>query len=110
MEGVSFARDLTSEPANVLGTVEFASRLLALKGMSAAEEIAEHGDAVARLGGGPAVIHQCGVGLIDTAAYSLFGIFVFSITFLVIEAAAVWLRRQIDTAAPGDADLALGEG
>ena len=40
-------------------------RLLALKGVSAADEIAEHGDAVARLGGGPAVIHQCGVGLID---------------------------------------------
>ncbi|MEU8078203.1 16S rRNA (guanine(527)-N(7))-methyltransferase RsmG [Catellatospora citrea] len=40
-------------------------RLLALKGMSAADEIVEHGDAVARLGGGTPVIHQCGVGLID---------------------------------------------
>ncbi|WP_191838740.1 16S rRNA (guanine(527)-N(7))-methyltransferase RsmG [Catellatospora chokoriensis] len=40
-------------------------RLLALKGVSAADEIVEHGDAVARLGGGTPVIHQCGVGLID---------------------------------------------
>ncbi len=30
--------------------------------------------------------------------------------FATVEAAAVWLRRQIDTAAPGDRDLALGEG
>jgi 16S rRNA (guanine527-N7)-methyltransferase len=40
-------------------------RMLALKGMSAAEEIEEHGPVVARLGGGPAVIRRCGVGLID---------------------------------------------
>lgn len=40
-------------------------RLLALKGMSAADEIEEHQAAVARLGGGAATIHQCGVGLID---------------------------------------------
>lgn len=43
-------------------------RLLALKGMSAAEEIEEHGAAVTRLGGGPAAIHQCGIGLIDPPA------------------------------------------
>lgn len=40
-------------------------RLLALKGVSAADEITEHEAAVARLGGGAAVVHQCGVGLID---------------------------------------------
>lgn len=42
-------------------------RLLALKGASAAEEIAEHAVAVARLGGGTPVVHQCGVGLIEPA-------------------------------------------
>lgn len=40
-------------------------RMLALKGSSAAEEIAEHQPAVTRLGGGLAMVHQCGVGLID---------------------------------------------
>jgi leucyl aminopeptidase len=39
VEGVSFARDLTSEPANVLGTVEFASRLLALKELGVEVEV-----------------------------------------------------------------------
>ncbi|WP_244365677.1 16S rRNA (guanine(527)-N(7))-methyltransferase RsmG [Micromonospora echinofusca] len=40
-------------------------RLVALKGMSAAEEIAEHAAAVERLGGGEPGVHQCGVGIID---------------------------------------------
>ena len=40
-------------------------RMLALKGASATEEIDEHRDAVTRLGGGPATIRQCGVGLIE---------------------------------------------
>jgi len=40
-------------------------RLLALKGSSAAEEIAEHQAAVTRLGGGPAVVVRCGEGLIE---------------------------------------------
>ena len=40
-------------------------RLLALKGASAAEEVAEHGPVVERLGGDPPVIRQCGVGLVD---------------------------------------------
>ena len=40
-------------------------RMLALKGSSAAEEITEHQPAVTRLGGGPATLHHCGVGLID---------------------------------------------
>ena len=35
-------------------------RLLAMKGSSAAEEIAAHAPAIARLGGGPAVIRMCG--------------------------------------------------
>ncbi|WP_092557993.1 16S rRNA (guanine(527)-N(7))-methyltransferase RsmG [Actinoplanes derwentensis] len=40
-------------------------RLLAMKGSSAAEEIAANQDLVSSLGGGEAVIHLCGVGLID---------------------------------------------
>jgi 16S rRNA (guanine527-N7)-methyltransferase len=40
-------------------------RLLALKGVTAAEEVAETAAAVARLGGAGAVIRQCGTGLID---------------------------------------------
>ncbi|GAA1584400.1 16S rRNA (guanine(527)-N(7))-methyltransferase RsmG [Actinoplanes couchii] len=40
-------------------------RLLAMKGSSAAEEIAAAQNAVASLGGGEAVIHLCGVGVID---------------------------------------------
>ena len=40
-------------------------RLLALKGSSAADEIAEHAEVVARLGGGEPVVQLCGVGVID---------------------------------------------
>src|SRR5207302_7499212 len=40
-------------------------RMLALKGSSAAEEVAEHRGAVARLGGGVPVLRQCGVGLVE---------------------------------------------
>ncbi|GGN25268.1 16S rRNA (guanine527-N7)-methyltransferase [Actinoplanes campanulatus] len=40
-------------------------RLLAMKGSSAAEEIAEHTAAIAALGGGEPVIHLCGAGLIE---------------------------------------------
>jgi 16S rRNA (guanine527-N7)-methyltransferase len=40
-------------------------RLLALKGASAADEVEEHRGAVARLGGSPPVVRQCGVGVID---------------------------------------------
>jgi 16S rRNA (guanine527-N7)-methyltransferase len=40
-------------------------RLLALKGASAADEVAEHRDAVGRLGGGAPVVRRCGVGVID---------------------------------------------
>ncbi len=43
-------------------------RLVALKGASAAEEIAAHGAAVARLGGGEPELHRCGVGVIDPPA------------------------------------------
>ena len=43
-------------------------RLMALKGASAAEEIAEHAAAVARLGGGEPELHRCGVGVIDPPA------------------------------------------
>nr|WP_229706158.1 16S rRNA (guanine(527)-N(7))-methyltransferase RsmG [Micromonospora sonchi] len=40
-------------------------RLLALKGASAAEEIAEHAAAVHRLGGGGAVLRRCGEGVLE---------------------------------------------
>jgi 16S rRNA (guanine527-N7)-methyltransferase len=40
-------------------------RLLALKGASASDEIAEHQTAIGRLGGATPVVRQCGVGLID---------------------------------------------
>ncbi|WP_407937850.1 16S rRNA (guanine(527)-N(7))-methyltransferase RsmG [Micromonospora viridifaciens] len=43
-------------------------RLVALKGASAAEEITEHAEAVARLGGGEPELHRCGVGVIDPPA------------------------------------------
>ncbi|MFG3706819.1 16S rRNA (guanine(527)-N(7))-methyltransferase RsmG [Micromonospora sp. NPDC047670] len=40
-------------------------RLIALKGSSAADEIAEHAETVARLGGGEPEMHRCGEGVID---------------------------------------------
>jgi 16S rRNA (guanine527-N7)-methyltransferase len=40
-------------------------RLLALKGASAADEVAEHHEAITRLGGGDPVVRLCGAGLID---------------------------------------------
>ncbi|MEU7609104.1 16S rRNA (guanine(527)-N(7))-methyltransferase RsmG [Micromonospora sp. NPDC049204] len=40
-------------------------RLLALKGSSAAAEIEEHAEVVARLGGGEPAVHLCGTGVID---------------------------------------------
>lgn len=43
-------------------------RLVALKGASAAEEIAEHTAAVAKLGGGEPELHRCGVDVIDPPA------------------------------------------
>ncbi|MBP0481014.1 leucyl aminopeptidase [Sagittula salina] len=38
-EGVTFTRDLVSEPANVLGTVEFANRLVALEALGLEVEV-----------------------------------------------------------------------
>jgi 16S rRNA (guanine527-N7)-methyltransferase len=43
-------------------------RLLALKGASAADEVAEHRAAVADLGGSDPIVHTCGEGLIDPPA------------------------------------------
>jgi 16S rRNA (guanine527-N7)-methyltransferase len=40
-------------------------RVLALKGSSAADEVAEHRGAVLRLGGSEPVVHRCGVGQLD---------------------------------------------
>ncbi|MCT4557398.1 MAG: leucyl aminopeptidase [Pelagimonas sp.] len=48
-EGVTFTRDLVSEPANVLGTVEFADRLLALKEHGLEVEVLEE-EQLAELG------------------------------------------------------------
>ncbi|MGK5737706.1 16S rRNA (guanine(527)-N(7))-methyltransferase RsmG [Micromonospora sp. URMC 103] len=47
-------------PLTVVG-----GRLVALKGASAADEIAEHAAAVAKLGGGEPTLHRCGVGVIE---------------------------------------------
>ncbi|WP_371688555.1 16S rRNA (guanine(527)-N(7))-methyltransferase RsmG [Micromonospora sp. KC207] len=43
-------------------------RLVALKGASAADEIAEHAGAVAKLGGGEPTVQRCGVGIIEPPA------------------------------------------
>ncbi|WP_405101943.1 16S rRNA (guanine(527)-N(7))-methyltransferase RsmG [Micromonospora sp. NBC_01412] len=43
-------------------------RLLAMKGSSAGDEIAEHAGAVAKLGGGEPKVHHCGVGVIEPPA------------------------------------------
>lgn len=43
-------------------------RLIALKGASAAEEAAEHAEAVARLGGGEPQLYRCGEGVIEPPA------------------------------------------
>ena len=43
-------------------------RLLALKGSSAAEEVAAHRAAIAGLGGGAPVVRRCGEGLLDPPA------------------------------------------
>ncbi|MCW6008903.1 16S rRNA (guanine(527)-N(7))-methyltransferase RsmG [Micromonospora sp. CPCC 205371] len=43
-------------------------RLLALKGASAVNEVAEHREALTRLGGGDPIVRRCGVGLIDPPA------------------------------------------
>ncbi|MEM9972185.1 MAG: leucyl aminopeptidase, partial [Pseudomonadota bacterium] len=48
-DGVCFARDLTNEPANVLGTVEFANRLNALSDLGLKVSVLEE-DALAELG------------------------------------------------------------
>ncbi|MFI7519416.1 16S rRNA (guanine(527)-N(7))-methyltransferase RsmG [Micromonospora globbae] len=40
-------------------------RLVALKGASVADEIAEHAATVAKLGGGEPTVHRCGVGVIE---------------------------------------------
>jgi 16S rRNA (guanine527-N7)-methyltransferase len=40
-------------------------RLLAVKGASALDEVAQHGDAIRRVGGSAPVIARCGIGVID---------------------------------------------
>jgi 16S rRNA (guanine527-N7)-methyltransferase len=48
-----------------LPLVATGGRLLALKGASAADEVAEHHEAVRRLGGGTPEIRMCGAGVIE---------------------------------------------
>jgi len=43
-------------------------RLLAIKGVGAAEEAAAHRAVIARLGGGTPIVRHCGVGLLDEPA------------------------------------------
>ena len=43
-------------------------RLLAIKGVGAAEEAAAHRAVIARLGGGTPTVRHCGVGLLDEPA------------------------------------------
>jgi len=43
-------------------------RLLALKGSSAAEEVAEHREAITRLGGSDPIVRLCGAGVIEPPA------------------------------------------
>ena len=50
-----------------LPLVRVGGRLLAMKGSSAAEEIAEYGNAVHALGGGHREIHSCGSHLLSEA-------------------------------------------
>lgn len=49
-----------------LPLVAIGGRLLAMKGSSAREEIDEHADVIARLGGSRSVIHECGTGVLET--------------------------------------------
>jgi 16S rRNA (guanine527-N7)-methyltransferase len=51
-----------------LPLVRSGGRLLALKGASAADEVAEHRATIARLGGADPVLRLCGEGLIDPPA------------------------------------------
>jgi 16S rRNA (guanine527-N7)-methyltransferase len=48
-----------------LPLVAHGGRLLALKGSSAEDEVAEHAGAIARSGGGNPAIRRCGEGLIE---------------------------------------------
>jgi 16S rRNA (guanine527-N7)-methyltransferase len=48
-----------------LPLVTIGGRLLAIKGASVLDEVAEHRDAIGRLGGSEPLIARCGVGLVD---------------------------------------------
>ncbi|MDG4834730.1 16S rRNA (guanine(527)-N(7))-methyltransferase RsmG [Solwaraspora sp. WMMD1047] len=48
-----------------LPLVDLGGRLLALKGATAADEVAEHADRIHRLGGGTPTVRRCGVGTLD---------------------------------------------
>jgi 16S rRNA (guanine527-N7)-methyltransferase len=51
--------------AGCLPLAAIGGRLLAIKGASAKDEVTEHRDAIARLGGSAPVVAQCGVGVVD---------------------------------------------
>jgi 16S rRNA (guanine527-N7)-methyltransferase len=61
--GPPAAAEVVTARAVALATV--GGRVLAVKGASASDEVAEHRDAVVRLGGSVPVISRCGVGLIE---------------------------------------------
>jgi len=48
-----------------LPLASFGGRMLAVKGASAGDEVAEHRDAISRLGGSNPVIARCGVGVVE---------------------------------------------
>jgi 16S rRNA (guanine527-N7)-methyltransferase len=69
-------------------------RLLALKGSSAADEVAEHREAIARLGGSDPVIALCGEGVIEPPA-------------TVVE---IVREREVGSARPKPSKRAAGSG
>src|SRR5438093_1248571 len=67
---VLFARrlPLARRSAWCLPLAATGGRLLAIKGVGAAEEAAAHRAVIARLGGGTPTVRHCGVGLLDEPA------------------------------------------
>jgi len=77
-----------------LPLVAVGGRLLALKGSSAADEVAEHREAVERLGGSEPVIRLCGAGLIEPPT-------------TVVE---IVCEREVVPPRPGSSKKATGSG
>ena len=77
-----------------LPLTEVGGRMLAFKGASAADEVAEHREAIARLGGSDPVIARCGEGVIEPPT-------------TVVE--IVW-ERDVVSPRPGPSKGAAGSG